>query len=947
MSRLLKRIDRNCRNYPDRIAFIDENRSITYRQLWEESGRICSWLKNSGCGKDDICLIVLPRSASSIASLLGVLRAGCAFCNIDSSNPAEKISFIRRDLHQKCEIDEETYRKIQSSERPYDGYIESDPHDAAFVIYTSGYAGRIKGVLHEMGNLDFCLSLYPDLREYEGFHTCLAVSFDRANSIHLILNCMCIARTVHITPMQLTNNVRGMHRYLVQHQITDACLPTSFVRLYQQPSAYLKEILMSSENADNLYYESGRPSLTSFYSLSESCFPLLVMNIDRKYEHAPAGRPVLKQLDLHLEDQNGNRIEGPGQGEICFRNFYVRGYVDLPEETTRVFREGIVHTGDIARRDAQGLYSIVGRLDDMFRINGICIEPSEVESLCRKALGLSWCAVKGFEKQETIALYYTDDIIINEKEACQKLGSILPYYLIPSYYIRIAKPPVSAEGKIYRKALKLPEENIAAEYVAPRNEIEQKLTEAMAEVLEINRLGIRDDFFRRGGNSLKAIQLLEKLNIEGLNISHIYEGCSAEKISELLETEKRNSLSLEEKEAIGKTKRFPLDPNLKHRWSESSSNCAHDFMFAYQLAPMIKIEKLENAINEYIRNDSAFNAFIDSDGEEPVQAYSENAPTVKIENMSVDEVRELLSSFIRPFGFKEPLIRIRLIRTHVFRYLFFQMSSLLSDDSGLVTFLKDIAALYKGGTIRPVYYFAYLFERSKPISKEITDEALDHFIRKLDPENRMCSLSTDVTGKSGQGVTRTIFFPMNKIEELVAKYDSTDSAFVHLVVSLAQEKYNGKVSCVYTQMLNRWPKENPAGIKETIAPIGITSESRAPADLFKDMEEQHRDLIRLSYLDHREHIQNRSSIMMVSYDPYRSYDDRETLALGIKLKLENRYVSAKTEQPVLQVRVLDDGERMMFTLNYDMKYLSIGHAEEFVTIMKNIGDALLEDKIID
>jgi hypothetical protein len=117
MSQLLDRISNNCTKYPDRIAFQDDNRALTYRELWEESGRVTSWLKANGYGKEDICLIVLPRSVSSMASMLGVLRAGCAFCNIDSSYPPERIAFIRSELNQKCEIDEETYKIMQENQK--------------------------------------------------------------------------------------------------------------------------------------------------------------------------------------------------------------------------------------------------------------------------------------------------------------------------------------------------------------------------------------------------------------------------------------------------------------------------------------------------------------------------------------------------------------------------------------------------------------------------------------------------------------------------------------------------------------------------------------------------------------------------------------------------------------------------------------------------------------
>ncbi|MBR3251170.1 MAG: AMP-binding protein [Erysipelotrichaceae bacterium] len=941
MSRLLKRINKNCINYPERIAFIDDERFITYRQLWEESGKVCSWLKRNGYGKEDICLIVLPKSASSMASLLGILRAGCAFCNIDSSNPAEKISFIRRQLHPKCEIDPETYKKIQSTEKPYKGYVEADPHDAAFIVYTSAAIGTPKGVLHEMGNLDFCLSLYPDLKEYEELHTCYTVSFDSVDSIQLAFNCMCIARTVHIVPDQLLSNIRGMHRYLLEHQITDVWLPASFVRLYKDPSPYLKEILMSRENADDIYYASGRPSLVNFYSTSESCFPLLVMHIDKKYKRTPAGVPVLKQLDLHLEDKDGKRIKDSGIGEICFRNFYVRGYIDHPEENEKVFRNGIIHTGDIARRAENGLYTLIGRLEDMSSINGDLFHPGEIESVCRKILDLSWCAIKGFDDEGVVALYYTDDFSIDEKEARHKLEAFLPQQLIPSYYIHIDEVPLTVEGKTARNALRLPETNNETAYEAPRSEFEKKLAKAMAEVLKTAKVGIKDDFFAHSGNSLKAMELLEKQNIEGLNIRHIFEGRTVQKISELYEKEIINSLSEKEKEEIGRKKRFPLDPITERKWSQEN-NGTHDFIFAYQLTPMIKIEKLKDALNEYIRNDSSFNLIIENDKGIPVQVYSDDTPSVKIEDLDDDQVTELQKTFIRPFGYKEPLIRIRLIKTRVFRFIFFQMSHILMDEYGFALFLKDLKTLYKGGSIRPSYYFAYLYDKDMTISKEKTDEAMQYYLRKLDLNNRMGNLTSDLTEKNGQGTAHSISFPLHKIEALVSRYDSTNSAFVHLTVCLAMEKYNGRASYLYTLQPNRSPKQNPAGIRKTAGVIGICSESRSAADLFKDMNEQHISIVRYSCYDKlvEDLSKDDPSPLLVIYEP-----EQDILALGREIMLENCCSNSKPKKPVTAVRVANEDEKIRITFQYDMKQLSKEHAEEFVTLIKNVGDALLEEKI--
>ena len=946
MSQLLDRISNNCIKYPDRIAFQDDNRALTYRELWEESGRVTSWLKANGYGKEDICLIVLPRSVSSMASMLGVLRAGCAFCNIDSSYPPERIAFIRSELNQKCEIDEETYKTIQNEQQPYDGYIEPDPHDAAFVVYTSGSTGRPKGVLHEMGNIDFCLSLYPPQDEYEELHTCFTAPFYAVASILLALNCMCVARTTYIVSERLLRDLRGMHKFLIEHEIVDTFLPPSFIRVYTNPSPFLREVLMGGEHADGIYYEGGKPSLLNYYSMTEAGFPLLVMPVTKRYDRTPAGKPVVPGIDLHLEDEEGNRIEGPGEGEICFKNFYVRGYINLPEEASKVFRDGFVHTGDIARRDESGFYTIVGRLDDMFNINGNRIEPTEIETVCRKELGLSWCAAKGFEKEGVVALYYTDPITIDEEEAREKLKHVLPYYMIPSYFIHIEKAPISATGKVNRNVFKLPETVRFAEYAAPRNDLEEKLTAAMAQVLKLERVGIKDDFFDLGGNSMSAMELLSKLDIEGLNISHIYNGRTAEKISDLFTAESASGLSDEKKEEIGRTKRFPLDFQQRRIWVELN-NGTHDFITCYQLSPLISIEKFRDTLNAYIRSNSTFNAVMQNDKEGPVQTYSPNTPVVEIEKMSEEEVKELQKTFIRPFEYGEPLARFRLIKTTFNKYLFFQMSHLLSDGAGMAILLKDIETLYRGGTIRPSYYFAYLLDNSVPVSDEKMFEASEYYRKKLDPKNRMRNLLKDKTGEVGLGNARIFSVPINKIQGVVSKYDSTYAGFIHLMVCLAQEKYNGKPSFLWTFLENRSPNENSAGMRMTIGAIGITTSSRKLEDLFRDMNEQQYNMIRYSYYNYgaENPIDDDYSSLLVSY--VSDWFDPESggIALGKEIKLENQYTKHSKSRPILYLRVLHEKGKMVFMFQYDMKHLTEEHAEQFVSLMEHTANELLAERV--
>ena len=153
-------------------------------------------------------------------------------------------------------------------------------------------------------------------------------------------------------------------------------------------------MFVGSEPANNLY--TNVPNLINIYACSESGYAVGVFAIDQSYETCPIGKPeVSTQIDLIGED--GEKANDDGIGELCFENPYVRGYLNLPEETKKAFVNGMYHSGDLARKDEKGNYMLLGRSNDMIKINGNRIEPAEIEAAVKTVLGIDWVAAKGFE----------------------------------------------------------------------------------------------------------------------------------------------------------------------------------------------------------------------------------------------------------------------------------------------------------------------------------------------------------------------------------------------------------------------------------------------------------------------------------------------------------------------------------------------------------------------
>ena len=163
----------------------------------------------------------------------------------------------------------------------------------------------------------------------------------------------------------------------------------------------------------------------------------------------------------------------------------------------------------------------------MIKINGNRIEPAEIEASIKQVLGIEWAAAKGFDDngQSYLCAYYTADVEVDPDVMREELSKRLPYYMIPSYYIKIDKVPLKPNGKMDRKALPEPDKkDFRSEYEAPTTETEQKLCTAMESILKLDRVGINDDFYEMGGDSLGSIQLIVQSGLQGLNAGEIFRG---------------------------------------------------------------------------------------------------------------------------------------------------------------------------------------------------------------------------------------------------------------------------------------------------------------------------------------------------------------------------------------------------------------------------------------
>lgn len=280
------------------------------------------------------------------------------------------------------------------------------------------------------------------------------------------------------------------------------------------------------------------------YGMTETASLATCFMVDRAYDNTPIGKPV-DDLKLYLLNDAGERCD---EGEICLAGHRGRGYLNLPEQTARTFTpnpfsdidgfDTLIHTGDLGRLLPDGNLVYVNRKDWMIKINGQRVEPGEIEAAVRRLPGIGDAVVKDFidpSGQTWLAAYYLSDAEHDEEALRAALAGQLPDYMIPSRFVRLERFPVNASGKLDRKALAAPDlKRNGAEYVAPESERQATVAAAFAAVLGAEKVGIDDDFFSLGGDSIKVIMLQKALREAGIDVPAraVFEARTPRKLAE-------------------------------------------------------------------------------------------------------------------------------------------------------------------------------------------------------------------------------------------------------------------------------------------------------------------------------------------------------------------------------------------------------------------------------
>ncbi|HXN23479.1 MAG TPA: amino acid adenylation domain-containing protein [Candidatus Dormibacteraeota bacterium] len=543
----------------DATALVFEEKSFTYAELNSRANQLARYLVRLGVQPGGVVGVYIERSLEMVVALLGVWKAGAAYVPLDPTFPRERIAFVFEDTAPRVVL---TQVKL-AADLPPSGVslvcldqdwtliereaatnldIPYDPARIAYTIYTSGSTGKPKGVEvthRNVVNVLHSMAKTPGLDARDTLAAVTTISFDIA-ALELFLplitgaKLVLASRAVASDGQQLLDLLKGSGATVMQ------ATPVSFRLLLDagwKGDPKLK-VLCGGEalprELANRILACGVP-VWNMYGPTETTIWSATIQVEESDGPVTIGPPI-SNTQFYVLDANGQPVPPGVPGELCIGGDGVaRGYYNRPELTAQKFipdtfrkepAARLYRTGDLVRRRSDGSFDFLGRMDDQIKLRGFRIELGEIESglAAHPAIKEAVAAVREDvpgEKRLVAYMIPANGSIPSASELRSFLSTKLPDYMVPAAFVRLSRFPLTLNGKVDRRALPAPDwdrQTRGTSYAEPRTPEEKIMTGIWAEVLHLERVGINDNLFELGADSLHVFQIVARANKAGIDV---------------------------------------------------------------------------------------------------------------------------------------------------------------------------------------------------------------------------------------------------------------------------------------------------------------------------------------------------------------------------------------------------------------------------------------------
>ncbi|MCB2407701.1 non-ribosomal peptide synthetase [Hymenobacter lucidus] len=728
-------------HYAQHPAILTKDTTISYAQLARRSDQIAAYLSSILTGSSTRFVgLLMGRSEWIISSILGIMKAGAAYVPIDTKYPASRVEYIITDAQLPLLIVDET--GLDMVPEGYTGRIihleelrqlpkttataapsgEDLREQTAYLIYTSGSTGKPKGVeichrntiaflkwaAEEFAHTPFdvlyaATSYCFDLSVFEFFFPLL-----QGKTIRLLDSALEIPEFVDQDEKILLNTVPSVVRNLLDQKISWRNVVALNMAGEPIPKRIKTELDFARIETRNLYGPTEDTTYSTIYRFEADDYPFI-----------PIGRAV-GYTQLYILDEYRNLVPEGVEGEIYLSGLSVaKGYFNKPELTAERFLANpwvpgltMYRTGDVGKWLPDGMVEFIGRKDDQVKVRGYRIELGEIQYQLElhPQVATAVVMVREMAGEHQIVAYWMGDDSLSSAALKEYLGSRLPAYMVPAYWVALDEIPLNSNGKVDKAQLPDPIAGLveASSIVPPANEEQRRLLAIWQEVLHAPTLGITQNFFEMGGDSLKATRLRSLILREfgkKLTLNEVFTSLTIEAQAGIIAAKAPAAtavIQLAEARPY-----YPISFSQERLWvltGFEEASTAYHMPAAFRVRGQLDLLKLEQAFRQVIARHESLRTVFDEREGQPVQVILPAAASAfSIEEIRLDramtpkeEEAFLHGKWQQSFDLaKGPLLSCFLLTTRSGQLLSFHMHHLISDGWSVVVLYKHVVAAYQ------------------------------------------------------------------------------------------------------------------------------------------------------------------------------------------------------------------------------------------------------------
>lgn len=825
---------------PDSIAAVFGAEQITYKELNEKANVIARRLRECNIGRNDYVMLLTERSIELLIAMCAVFKAGAAYVPVDPDYPQERIEYMASDCKPKAilstrDMKMECLKDIpvwNMKKEDFQGDTENleiinNPEDGIYVIYTSGTTGRPKGVLISHKNVVRLFknsSFYFDFGEKDVWLLFHYYGFDF--SVWEIYGALLFGGKLCIPEKETVQNPKKLLQYIVEQGLTVLNqVPSAFYVLMDEMSEYkensIRYLIFGGEALEpskliSWHHMYPKVKIINMYGITETTVHVTYREITEKEMECGISDigSAIPTLKVYIMD--GMRLCGIGvPGELCVAGEGVaRYYLNQPELTAQKFirnpfGEGrLYRSGDLARWLPDGNLEYMGRIDQQVKVRGFRIELSEIANVIRNQDDVKDAVVvlkEDTNKEKYIMAYVisADGKPTDFTALKGAMHNVLPDYMLPSGFLNIDEIPLTANGKLNRKAL--PEIDFAklTEYIEPKTRQEKLVAEIYGEVLKIEKVGANDNFFEIGGHSLNATRVLNLLETRigtRLSLRDMLLYPVVRDFAKLLE-----QTNMQEFEPIPKA-------TLKDRYLVSTAqrrlyiiqkmnpqSIAYNMPGVMELHGKVEISRIEEVFNKLVERHEVLRTVFEEDGDYIYQVIYENSHVEfeyeEVLNVSNEQKQEIYKQFIQPFSLQQgPLIRMKLVKlADEDCMMLFDIHHIIADGISLNILVHEFMEFYYGREVKEnrIQYKDYSEWMN---SKDLTAQK-KYWLEKFQDEIPVLNLITDFKRPQtrdyrGNHITSTMPSEVQeRIVEFASKTGTTEFMVLYSIWAMLLAEY--------------------------------------------------------------------------------------------------------------------------------------------------------------